>query len=163
MSKTLILMRHAEAQPQVISHSDRERILTLKGWQELEAIKRSLQRKLISIDTVLCSNATRTRQTFESIRTLLPITAEIIYDDRLYQASALQIIKQISCVKDERKGIIVIGHNPGLSDFLNLITKREISASYFSSSAVAFFKTDTLWSQLRAQDLTLYDFLTPQL
>ena len=52
--KKLILMRHAEAQPEQFGLNDRDRSLSGGGMEELELIRRKLQGKLQGLQLVLC-------------------------------------------------------------------------------------------------------------
>lgn len=119
--KKLILMRHAEAQPIHLSSVDWDRPLALEGLQQLERIRNGIQQSAGDISLVLCSNARRTRQTFEAIRNILPGKCQYQFTDTLYKATAESIVQAVQDVENTHKSVLVIGHNPSLSHFLQFV------------------------------------------
>lgn len=117
--KKFILIRHAQAQLEQYGHIDKDRPITIVGMQELEAIRDKISGKLAGVTLVVCSNAKRTRQTLDGLRSLLPSNLEIIYDDDLYNANAEIVLQKIQNVRENHEGVIIISHNPGLSDLIN--------------------------------------------
>ena len=110
-SKTLYLLRHADAIESEHGAIDLERELTETGRAQCEHISATM--KDISFDTILCSTARRTTQTAE-----LALPEKKIQKLRqLYNASAANILAQIAeNVPSRAKKILIIAHNPGLSD-----------------------------------------------
>lgn len=164
--KQIILMRHAEARPTVTAPSDRERILTMRGWQELESIKSLLQKRLQVVDRVICSNASRTRQTYDGIKNLISASAQVSFEDSLYQGSANRISDFIMSINNKNKAVLIICHNPGISDFLNLVNHRDVKTvpSSFPTSGVAFLEHQSdFWGDMIVQNLTLKEFIEPVL
>jgi len=131
LMKKLILMRHADAQPEQMSMNDRERCLSGKGMQELELIRRKLQGKLQGLKVILCSNVKRTRQTLEGIKPILPSTCEAAFDDRLYHAPVASLIDCLHCLEDTQDFVMLIAHNPGVSDFLNSVSSSMQQSTRF--------------------------------
>ena len=109
-------MRHAQAQLSQYGINDRERSITLAGMHELDALRPKLRNKLSDVQLVLCSNARRTRQTLDGIRHLLPTTLEIIYEDAIYNASKDFLIKTFHSLTDTVSTVMIVGHNPGLTE-----------------------------------------------
>lgn len=119
--KKLILMRHAESQPEQFGLTDRERPLSGNGMEELELIRKQLQGELQGLKLVLCSNVKRTRQTLEGIKAILPATCEFGFDDGLYHAPVANLINRLHDLEDKQDFVMLIGHNPAISDFLNMV------------------------------------------
>jgi phosphohistidine phosphatase len=163
--KTLILMRHANSTPLQLSKTDRDRALSIEGMRELEFMRRKLQGHIAGLSLVLCSNAKRTRQTLEGLRSILPASAEIIYEDRLYNASLETVLECIHEVDSKHKTIMLIGHNPALSQILEASIQTYSTTgvpTYLSNSAAAFFEVNTgKWGTLSLQNLRLQSFFMP--
>lgn len=119
--KKLILMRHAESQPEGFGVSDRERCLSGDGLEELERVRKKLQGQLQGLNLVLCSNVKRTRQTLEGIKALLPSSCEYAFEDGLYHAPVANLINRLQAIEDSQDFVLVVAHNPSLSDFFNLV------------------------------------------
>lgn len=143
--KQLILMRHAEAQPDHMIKVDRDRTLSGQGLKQLDEICQKLQGKLHGVDLVLCSNARRTRQTLDGIKKLLPSSAEVIFEDKLYQASTNYILERVKRIDDGYKNVLVICHNPALQQFLNQshqMNSSQFALRPFETCSLAFFELD---------------------
>lgn len=164
--KKLILMRHAEAQPEQFDLNDRDRCLSGNGMEELELIRRKLQGKLQGLRLVLCSNVKRTRQTLEGIKPILPSACEIIFDDGLYHALTASLIDRLRSLENAEDFVMVIAHNPSVSDFLNLVitsTKQQFGIPrMLPTSGVAIFEGNfKKWQDTSPARFTLQEFLTP--
>lgn len=161
-------MRHAQAQPEQFGLSDRERPLSTEGMQELEFIRRKLQGKLQGLNAVLCSNVKRTRQTLEGIKQILPSLCESIFDDGLYHAPAANIISRLQDLDETQEFVMIIAHNPGVSDFLRLVTTSTAQPServpkIFPTSGVAIFEGNfKKWQEASPPRFQLRDFLIPE-
>ena len=150
--KRLMLMRHGTAQisTDVKDHSgqftanDRERLLSVEGRYELEMMHSKLQGEMAGLNQVFCSNAKRTRQTYETIKSLLPSSHTVSFEDSLYNADAKDLAHHLEGVRDDPYYVMVIGHNPAIRDFVNsviLSTGGAFSVSSdFPASGVAIFE-----------------------
>jgi phosphohistidine phosphatase len=65
-------------------------------------------------DAVLCSSAARTRETLEC----LGVTIPTILSERLYLASAADMLIQLQQTDDAVQHIMIIGHNPGMHELV---------------------------------------------
>src|SRR6478609_1619971 len=89
--RTLILLRHAKsAYPPGVA--DHERPLAPRGEREAALAGDWLRAHAPAVDAVLCSTATRTRQTLARTR----IEASVNYVDRLYDATTGAVIEEIN-------------------------------------------------------------------
>jgi phosphohistidine phosphatase len=142
--KKLILMRHAESQPEQFGLTDRERMLSGAGMEELELIRKQLQGELQGLKLVMCSNVKRTRQTLEGIKAILPSACEFAFDDGLYHAPVASLINRLQELEDDQEFVMVIGHNPAVSDFLNLVInamqKQSGMPKVLTTSGIAIFE-----------------------
>jgi phosphohistidine phosphatase len=106
--RTLILMRHATA-----GHAatrDHDRPLTDHGRQEAADAGRWIRASLPPIGAVLCSTATRTRQTLAAAG----IQAPVSYQDGLYGGGTEDILELLRRVPETADTVLVVGHAPGI-------------------------------------------------
>jgi phosphohistidine phosphatase len=163
--RTLVLLRHAKsAYPGGVA--DHDRPLAGRGKREAGLAGDWLRAHLPTVDTVLCSTATRTRETLARTG----IDAPVHYDDRLYDASPGMVIEQINGIGDEVSLLLVVGHEPtmtqlalGLADPLTTDAgaAERISAK-FPTSAIAVLRLNGSWADLELGSAQLADFHVPR-
>lgn len=116
--KTICLMRHSEAvvelSPSVSKDFDKP--LTDNGINQLESVRTQLKLASFLPDVVLCSPSVRTRQTLEWIQEVLGTNVDVVFDEELYGIEAGRLIEKIQELSDEQDSVLVIGHNPSISD-----------------------------------------------
>jgi phosphohistidine phosphatase len=114
--RRLYLMRHGKAASGIGVASDKERDLVERGEQDAALVMAAAIERGLEIDSVLVSAANRTRQTWAAISPLLP-PVPVQFDDGLYLASDGAIMRAIDvALRAGRRGLLVIGHNPGIHD-----------------------------------------------
>src|SRR3954469_12677375 len=115
----LMLLRHAKTEKAAPGEADRERVLTARGRKDAPKLGNYLVRHDLMPARVIVSSARRTRETWERLALAFPSPPPVAYEDRLYDASA----KQILAVAAEGKArtLMLIGHNPGLHDLARLL------------------------------------------
>ncbi len=92
--RTLLLLRHAKSDyPHGVA--DHERPLAPRGEREAGLAGDWLRAHAPAVDAVLCSTATRTRETLARTR----IDAPVNYVDRLYDATPGAVIEEINSVE----------------------------------------------------------------
>lgn len=111
-AKTLFLLRHAQA-PAISDMKDKDRPLSDTGKQQALKLGQVMAEKGWYPDQVLCSPATRTRETLKNLKEALP-GLNALFPDRLYNASAGEILSFLKDVKDTNRSVLVIAHNPGI-------------------------------------------------
>lgn len=156
----IIIMRHAQAQLEQYGKNDRERTITMTGMHEIDAIRQQIHGKLDDLSLVMCSNARRTRQTLDGLKQFLPNSAEIQYDDSLYQTSVECLWHKVQTLSPLHKNIMLVGHNPGLSQMLSAIDST--LSRVFPTCAVAICEsTVEKWHEISPHNLRVLTFLQP--
>jgi phosphohistidine phosphatase len=163
--RTLLLLRHAKSDypPGVADHS---RPLAPRGQREAGLAGDWLRAHAPAVDAVLCSTATRTRETLQ--RTL--VSAPVQFSDRLYDATPGTVIDEINDVGSrfdmDVETLLVIGHEPAMSavtlglacaEGSNSIAAQHVSEK-FPTSAIAVLRTACSWDQLARHGATLVTF-----
>ena len=163
--RTLMLLRHAKSDyPAGVA--DHERPLAPRGEREAALAGDWLRAHTPAVDAVLCSTATRTRQTLARTR----IAAPVSYVDRLYDATPGAVIQEINGVDPDVETLLVIGHEPAMSsvalglataDGSNTSAAEHISTK-FPTSAIAVLRTAEPWDQLTLSSAALVTFHVPR-
>lgn len=112
--RTLLLLRHAKASHGPGHADDHERPLTERGRGDALRLGRFLKTSSHLLpDTILCSDALRTRQTAEYLfEGYGAVPADVEYRRELYLADAGKLIGRIQ--ECAAPSLMLIGHNPGL-------------------------------------------------
>ena len=109
-----MLLRHAKSDwPDVPDH---DRPLAKRGRKDAPEIGRWLCAHGYVPDTVICSTALRTRQTWDRVAPELTGSAEVRFEPRAYAASALTLLYLCRELPDRCRAALLIAHNPGLSE-----------------------------------------------
>lgn len=106
----LFLMRHAKAEDFHPADDDHKRELNDRGRRQADAVGAWLAASDDHIDRVLCSEATRTRQTLQG----LGLDAPAVYLWELYNSGADRILDQLHEVDEGVRTTLVVGHAPGV-------------------------------------------------
>jgi phosphohistidine phosphatase len=146
----LYLLRHAKSSWDEPGLADHDRPLAPRGRRAAKAMGRYLREQGIEPDLVLCSSATRARQTLKRLG-----LADARIEPDLYAADAATLRRFIP----ETASVMLIGHNPGLQDLaLSLVRSGprlvELAAK-FPTGALATIELDTgeLIDFVRPRDL----------
>ncbi|MGA7132098.1 MAG: histidine phosphatase family protein [Mycobacterium sp.] len=163
--RTLVLLRHAKsAYPDEVA--DHDRPLAPRGQREAGLAGDWLRTNLPAIDAVLCSTATRARETLAHTG----IEAPVRYVDRLYDATAGTVIAEINGVGDGAAVLLVVAHEPTMTQVALGLTKpdnantdaAERISTKFPTSAVAVLRFTRSWSDLELGSGELADFHVPR-
>ena len=123
--KSLIIVRHCKSSWADLSLSDFDRPLNKRGNIDGELMSNYLREKEKKIDKLILSTSKRTRLTSKYFTEKIHFDS-ISYLDELYHASYSDIINIISKVENNFNSIMVIGHNPGLTELINQYTIMNI-------------------------------------
>jgi len=158
LTRTLILLRHAKsAWPQ--DTPDARRPLAGRGRRDAPAVGRWLSEQVPPIDLVLCSPAARAVQTWDLAAAQLDPTPQVRHDQRLYDASADDLLAVTRELPSTASTVVLVGHNPGLEDFLQLLTGAVES---LKTSAIAVMTTPATWAEAPTRSWALEAQVTPR-
>ncbi len=165
----LLLLRHAKASAAQGGTADRDRPLSPAGRQAMVAM-RSIMRELgLAPDLILVSTARRTLETMEALE---PWDDTPLVDplDQLYLATPNQMIAELRRVAETVRGVMLIGHNPGLQELAMFLAGGPGSdaeaarrvADGFPTAALAEFSVSGPWWQLDRRAARLVRLLRPR-
>ena len=122
--KTLLLLRHAKSSWKHAELPDHDRPLKKRGRQAAAQMGRRLQKLRLVPDHILSSSATRAIATAQLTAEAANINSPIETVSDLYHANPIKLAAIVSQVPDSRERVLVVGHNPGLADWLALLIGR---------------------------------------
>lgn len=149
--KNVLLMRHAKSSWKGASLPDHQRPLNQRGKRDAPRMGKFLQEQGILLDAILCSTAVRARQTAAGLLKKYTFEGEVQYFDDLYQAGPETIISILNRLPEKVDSAMVIGHNPGMDDFLELVCDE---CGHMPTACVAYIKYPIEgWLDLRTETL----------
>ncbi|HEX8922144.1 MAG TPA: histidine phosphatase family protein [Pyrinomonadaceae bacterium] len=123
--KKLLLLRHAKSSWEDASLPDFERPLNERGLRAAPLVGKFLRQQKIRPDLVICSPAKRTRETIALVLKAAGIETEVRYDERIYEASVSRLREVISEIEDDKREVMLVGHNPGFENLLERLTGQQ--------------------------------------
>ena len=136
MVERLVLLRHAKSSWADPDLDDHDRPLKGRGRRAAGIVGTYLRDAGLVPDVVLCSSATRARQTLALLA--LPDATQVYVEDELYGASPNEVLTRLRLVPDEVASVLLVGHNPTLEDLLDLLVDAGGSLpDRFPTAAVA--------------------------
>lgn len=164
MTLRLILIRHAKSNWDDPFSDDHARILNERGRASATAIGDWLQTSGYVPDTILCSDAVRTRETAERILAALHTAPKLRLLQRLYHAAPDTIMDIVQ--RETQPTIAVIGHNPGIGMLANGLVATAPDHARFSgypTCATSVIDFDApRWSEIKRHTGKCVDFIVPR-
>jgi phosphohistidine phosphatase len=160
--KTLTLLRHAKSSWKVGDLSDRDRPLNARGKRDAPIMGERLKTKDIRPSLIVSSPATRAWHTAKIIADSINYPREFLQrDDRLYLASVDAIIDVIEDQDSGFNHIMVVGHNPGMTEFANFLVP-DITPNLPTCAVVSVSMSPDNWELRERPDATLSLFDYPK-
>lgn len=106
----VIILRHAKAEK--MAETDFARKLTDRGHEQARECAQWIKELPFTIDHAIVSSSARTRETWDDLKLKCPVT----FSDDAYNASAEQLVHLVRHTDDNSQTVLVIAHNPGVSD-----------------------------------------------
>lgn len=160
--KTLILVRHAKSSWKDSTLNDIQRPLNKRGNKDAPKIGEHMARKGLLPEVIFSSPGLRALTTARLISVKIGITPkEIKIDDNIYTFSSDALLKVISKLKNKYDLVMIVGHNPAITDTVNYLTGSNIDNVPTCGVAVLKFKTDS-WKDIYKNCASLKSFDYPK-
>jgi len=117
--KTLLLMRHAKSSWGNSSLADHDRPLNKRGQRACRLMGAFLKETAPTPDKIISSTALRARQTVDGLLETLGFEEQVTYTRDLYLADVETMLEQLQPLSDEIQVAMLVGHNPGMDNFLD--------------------------------------------
>ncbi len=125
--KILYLTRHAKSSWAHSDMTDFERPLNKRGKHDAPRMGVFLKHKKISPDLVLSSPAKRAIQTAKILAKEVGYSRKNIQTNQhLYLADIDVLLNILKQAPDEALRLMIVGHNPGITDFANYLSDAQI-------------------------------------
>jgi phosphohistidine phosphatase len=160
--RTLVLLRHAKAETPG-EKPDFERDLAARGRRDATAAGTWPAKHGLYPDMVICSPAARTRQTWHQVAVALAQAApehaapQVRYDPGLYEGGRTEVIDALRAVPDDARTVLVVGHNPTMSDVSVLLRPDDADPDWpgLKTAGLAVHRTDRSWADTEPGSLEL--------
>ena len=125
--KTLYIVRHAKSSWDDPSLADFDRPLNSRGRRDAPRMGKRLKEQNILPDLIFSSPAKRALSTAKRIAEELGYSKHAIEtNEDLYHASEEEILSVLQGFSDKHSAVLMVGHNPGLTDFVNALMNLNI-------------------------------------
>lgn len=125
--KTLYVIRHAKSSWDDPTLSDFDRPLNKRGKKDAPEMGKRLKQRQVVPDLLLSSPAERALTTCHTLAEEIGYAkSKIKTDKNLYHAEDAEILRIIQGLDNKYACVWIFGHNPGLTDFVNLLAEADI-------------------------------------
>ena len=165
--RLLCVLRHAKSSWEEPFSADQDRPLAPRGRKDMDHMAAHIRSTGLAPELVLCSSARRTRETLERLRPALPRTTTVLVEDRIYAASADELLDRIREVPAEVNTVLLIGHNPGAQELVAALAGkgsrlRDVRDKFPTGALATLDLGKRSWSQLREGGAELRAFVAPR-
>ncbi|MGO4690214.1 SixA phosphatase family protein [Glaciibacter sp. 2TAF33] len=145
--RTLILLRHAKSDWSG-GEADADRPLSDRGLRQAPIAGRWLAGWSEHIDLAVISPAVRARETWQLAATELGPAASgsrppVHIEDRVYAASADELLDVVRALPDDAVTVVLVGHNPGMEELVAQLTGDRLT---LPTSAIAVIGWSGPWA-----------------
>lgn len=165
--RVLVLLRHAKAEhPHGMADFDRP--LTSRGHADASAAGAWLARRALVPDLTICSPAKRARQTWHGVAVAMADAAAagggptVRYERMLYEGDQEDLLELVRQTGDEVRTVLVVGHNPTMSQLSALLhgRSRDADAEGLRTSGLAVHRFEGSWKSCAAGTAELTESYT---
>lgn len=157
--KTLVLVRHGKASRCYSGQEEIDRSLAHKGKKDVEHMSEMVHDFGLHVHAVISSPAVcaETSAKYFADRAVLPVAV----DKRLYNAMAKGLLEFVRGLDRTWETVVLVGHNPGFSDFLRKMLDYEHSDLSCGAIAIINFNVPE-WTDITDGSGYLDCFLSPE-
>lgn len=158
--KLLYLYRHAKSSWDDTSLPEFDRPLGKRGLKVAPLMGKFMKKQGVDPDLIICSPARRAMQTLELTMSKAGIDCDIELREEVYEASGNNLKKCISAIDDRFKVVLLVGHNPGMGDLIEMLTAE---VEQFPTAALARIKLHiNSWAEVKEGCGTLEALFRPK-
>ncbi len=160
--KTLVIVRHAKSSWDNAVLSDHQRSLSKRGLKDAPIMGARLAELGPPVDRVISSSATRALTTAELMIHEIGLPwDEIQIEDALYHATEEDMIDLINEQEDYLDGLMLFGHNPGMTYLVNDLSDLDLDNLPTCGVAVLQFDVNS-WTEIGEVIANSADFDFPK-
>ncbi len=160
--KTLFLLRHAKSSWDFPELRDFERPLAARGDREVPIMGQRFLGRDASVDCIISSPAVRARSTAKLMAEAIGFPVDqVISNPDLYFCGTSMYLKAARMVDDNCDSVMLVGHNPTITDFANEMANANI-ANIPTCGLVELSLPVDRWDGIRRGNSTLAKFDYPK-
>ncbi|MCR4942627.1 MAG: histidine phosphatase family protein [Campylobacter sp.] len=145
--KKIYFIRHAKAEQFCESMRDFDREINERGKSDAKLMAEVLRDKFKDISAVFNSDAKRCMQTTKIFVEGLGLKVEPKKVSSFYSANARQILDFIKSLDESLKNIVIVGHNPAITEICEILSDSVIGN--IPTSGVFCIKFDGEFKELK--------------
>ena len=161
--KTLYVMRHAKSAWGEPGQDDFDRPLLEKGKKRTKTVIDFLLKKEVKLDMILSSPAVRALETAKIMAHGLNLPDDHLrLEKSIYAAEADRLTDLFYDLPSFVNKLMIIGHNPGVTNFINEYIRKKIDPIPTSGIACITFDTDE-WTEIAASNAKMKFVIFPKM
>lgn len=161
--KTLYLMRHAKSSWSFDDLTDEQRPLNDRGRDEAPRMGQALAERNIQLDLLLASTAVRSLTTAALVAKEIDYPHErIVVRPDIYHADPVTLLRVVRDSPDEAQSVLLVGHNPGISELANLLSPSPLSEEMPTAAILCLHFQVERWAEADTQNAEFYFFDSPR-
>ncbi len=167
--RRLVVLRHAKSDwPEAVADVDRP--LAERGRRDAAAVGQWLRDAGIRPDLVVVSPAQRARDTWALAAESLGAPSHVVVDDRVYGASAAELLELIRGTDDAVRTLVLVGHAPSVEHLTHMLQDgngfpgdlARLTAKYPTSGLAVLDVPADSWGSVEEGAARLAVFATPR-
>jgi phosphohistidine phosphatase len=166
--KTIYLLRHAKSSWDDALLDDHDRPLAPRGRKAAARVGAYLARQRPQPELVMCSSATRARQTCDAVSSPLAGSTAVSVREDFYHADGVDLLAALRGLPEDISTVMMIGHNPAIADLASTLAgdgEGDVLAKMeekFPTGALARFSFGSSWFELEPGVAYLESFVIPR-
>ncbi len=126
--KHLYIVRHAKSSWDDLSLQDVQRPLSARGLRDAPRMAKRFKEREVAVGQMISSHAVRALETCRVFAGILGYPEKDIRVERsLYHASEDTMLDVVRELNDSLDNVMMFGHNPGLTDFVNSLASQMLT------------------------------------
>jgi phosphohistidine phosphatase len=123
--KSVLILRHAKSSWKHPDVNDHDRPLNKRGKQDAPRMGELLQNEHLVPDFIISSTAKRASSTAKAVAKAAGYEGDITLNQSLYAAPPTAYIDVLRGLSNEYTRVLIVGHNPGLEQLVNMLSGEE--------------------------------------
>lgn len=134
----IYFLRHANAgEPKANPEKDEKRPVDKLGIEQSHDVGRALAAMDVTVDTIISSPLRRATQTAAVVANELGHEEKVVLDPALRPGASYEQFQELLQRHSRKDAIMVVGHNPNLTEFLNKLVAAPPTALELKKGSIA--------------------------
>ena len=123
--KSILILRHAKSSWKLPDVNDHDRPLNKRGKRDAPHMGELIQDKNLVPDFIISSTAKRAHSTAKAVAKAAGYKGDITLNQSLYAAPPTAYIDVLHDLPNKYTRVLLVGHNPGLEQLVNMLSSEE--------------------------------------